>query len=299
MPETASDSIGSNTPGPGAGRAILMNACTSASHPGAWLALDRSTAILLGEAVADAGSERGPRSTLAFIAALLPFSSSLTTVLHPDGRPILLHDDISPERREMVVESYLRGAYLLDPFYRFVCRKPGTRVLRLKDIQPDHFRKTEFFRSYYAHARLADEVGIIIERRDGSHIFVSLGLALGTGTFSRRGQERLVFFLPVIAALLLRNWDTDSSSDGARAAVTPEGAHLALDDILVMKEFECLTTREREVVRFMLLGHSSKSIARCLDIALGTVKNHRKNIYRKLAIRSQSALFARFLNLIG
>ena len=34
-------------------------------------------------------------------------------------------------------------------------------------------------------------------------------------------------------------------------------------------------------------------------ISSGTVKNHRKNIYRKLAIRSHSALFARFLNLIG
>ena len=107
--------------------------------------------------------------------------------------------------------AYLRGAYLLDPFHGFVCRNPGTRVLRLKDIQPDHFRKTAFFRSYYAHARLADEVGIIVERRDGSHIFVSLGLAWGTGTFSRRGQERLVFLLPVIAALLLKNWDCEAS----------------------------------------------------------------------------------------
>ena len=262
------------------------------------MALDRSTASLLGKAVADAATERGPRSTLAFIAALLPFSSSLTTVLRPDGRPILLHDDISPERRETVVDSYLRGAYLLDPFHGFVCRNPGTRVLRLRDIQPDHFRKTEFFRSYYAHARLADEVGIIVERRDGSHIFVSLGLAWGTGTFSRRGRERLVFLLPVIAALLLKNWDADGSDGDGPAAATAAGTHHALDDLLVMDEFERLTTREREVVRFMLLGHSSKSIAHRLDIATGTVKNHRKSIYRKLAIRSQSALFARFLNLI-
>ena len=275
-----------------------MNACTPASHPGARLALDRSTTVLLAKAVADAGTEHGPRSALAFIAALLPFSSSLTTVLRADGRPILLHDDISPDRREVVVDAYLRGAYLLDPFHGFVCREPGTRVLRLRDIQPDHFRKTEFFRSYYAHARLADEIGIIVERRDGSHIFVSLGLAWGAGTFSRRGQERLVFLLPVIAALLLKNWDCDASGDGGSAAATRTGPHLALDELLVMDELERLTAREREVVRLMLLGHSSKSIAHCLDIALGTVKNHRKSIYRKLAIRSQSALFARFLNLI-
>lgn len=276
-----------------------MNACTPANYPGAWMTLDRSAAVLLGKAIDEAGSEDGPCAALSFIAALLPYSSSLTTILRPNGRPILLHDDISPERREMVVDAYLRGAYLLDPFYGFVCREPGTRVLRLKDIQPDHFRKTEFFRTYYAHTRLADEVGIIIGRRDGSHIFVSLGLDWGTGTFSRRGQERLVFFLPVIAALLLKSWDADACGDGQDAGAAPGVVHLALDDLLATDEFECLTTREREVVRFMLLGHSSKSIAHRLDIALGTVKNHRKHIYRKLAIRSQSALFARFLNLIG
>ena len=103
---------------------------------------------------------------------------------------------------------------------------------------------------------------------------------------------------PTIAALLLKNWDCDASDDGGSATATPAGAHRALDEILVMEEFERLTTKEREVVRFMLLGHSSKSIAHRLDIAVGTVKNHRKSIYRKLAIRSQSALFARFLNLI-
>ena len=69
----------------------------------------------LGKAIFDAGSDH---------AALLPFTSSLSTVVE---RPILLHDDIPPERREMVVGSYLSGAYLLDPFYGFVCTTPGTR----------------------------------------------------------------------------------------------------------------------------------------------------------------------------
>ena len=155
-----------------------MNACTLASHTGAWMALDGSAAVLLGKAIFDAGSESGPRSALYFVAALLPFTSSLSTVVRPDERPILLHDDIPPERREMVVGSYLSGAYLLDPFCGFVCRTPGTRVLRLKDIQPDHFRKTDFFRTYYAHARLADEVGIIVERCDGSPYLRVIGSRL-------------------------------------------------------------------------------------------------------------------------
>ena len=275
-----------------------MTQYTAESRPEDSLA-DPTVAMLLGTAVRNAGTVTGHGSILSFISALLPFTSSLSTVLLPEGRPVLLHDDILPKRREMVVDAYLRGAYLLDPFYVYVCEKPGTDVVRLRDIQPDHFRKTEFFRNYYAHTRLADEIGIIVACNDGSHIFVSLGLATGTGSFSRRGHERLVSLLPVIEALLIGNWgDRPSSNDGLVRANRTRG-HLDLGRILEFDEFECLTPREREVVELILLGHSSKSIARCLDIAVGTVKNHRKHVYRKLAIGSQSALFARFIATAG
>lgn len=276
-----------------------MGACVSLNRVATLMNLEESAAALLGQAIVDAGTQKGPSSALSFIATLLPFSSSLSIVLRPNSRPIHLKDDIVPARRDLVVGAYLRGAYLLDPFYVFICNTPGTRILRLKDIQPDHFRKTEFFRKYYAHARLGDEIGIIVERCDSSHIFVSLGLAYGSGTFSKRGRDRLVFFLPVIAALLLKNWDAAPSAPTETTATGQTRSDLALDQILKLDDFQCLTTREREIVKFMLLGHSSKSIARCLDIAVGTVKNHRKSIYRKLSIGSQSALFARFLNLIA
>ena len=44
----------------------------------------------------------------------------------------------------------------------------------------------------------------------------------------------------------------------------------------------------------MLSGFSSKSIAAKLDISVETVRAHRKHIYNKLNINSQSELFAIF-----
>ena len=265
---------------------------TGSGHP------DRRTAKALAEAVAGVGTAAGPGALLAFVDALLPFSSSLVTVFARHGPPVLLYDDIPPERREVVVGSYLKGAYLLDPFYEHVLEGRGNRVIRLRDIEPDHFRRTEFYRNYYADTRLADEIGISVERTDGSHVFVSIGLDHGDGSFSRRGRDRLDSFLPVVAALLLRHWDRPPSGD---EAVSPgrAGLNRTLDETLKRDEFHCLTEREREIVALMLKGHSSKSIARDLDIAVGTVKNHRKNVYRKLSITSQPLLFARFLRLIA
>jgi hypothetical protein len=45
----------------------------------------------------------------------------------------------------------------------------------------------------------------------------------------------------------------------------------------------------------ILQGHSTQSIALHLDIAPGTVKIHRKNIYRKMQISTQAELFSVFM----
>ena len=56
-----------------------------------------------------------------------------------------------------------------------------------------------------------------------------------------------------------------------------------------------LTPRERDVVEYVLKGHSSEAIGSILGISAGTVRIHRKNIYTKLGINSQGALFSRFI----
>lgn len=47
--------------------------------------------------------------------------------------------------------------------------------------------------------------------------------------------------------------------------------------------------------RLMLSGCSNKEIARKLEISAETVKVHKKHIYSKLGIKSQSELFSIFL----
>ena len=59
-----------------------------------------------------------------------------------------------------------------------------------------------------------------------------------------------------------------------------------------------LTPREKHVVDLVLQGHSTESIARAMRIVPGTVKVHRRNIHRKLGIKSQAGLFARFIEII-
>ena len=60
-----------------------------------------------------------------------------------------------------------------------------------------------------------------------------------------------------------------------------------------------LSNRECEVVQLILKGHSSKSIARLLEISEDTVKVHRRRFHAKLEITSQAELFSLFLEAIA
>jgi DNA-binding NarL/FixJ family response regulator len=55
-------------------------------------------------------------------------------------------------------------------------------------------------------------------------------------------------------------------------------------------QIEPLTTREREVLKFIAEGLSNKEIADLLFISVRTVENHRANIMRKLNIKSTANL---------
>ena len=57
-----------------------------------------------------------------------------------------------------------------------------------------------------------------------------------------------------------------------------------------------LTAREQEIVRLLLAGHSTKSAAHELGISDGTAKVHRKHLYQRLEVSSQSQLFRLFLD---
>jgi len=56
------------------------------------------------------------------------------------------------------------------------------------------------------------------------------------------------------------------------------------------------TPREAEIVSLVLLGHSNASIGAILGISGETVKVHRRNLYAKIGITSQSELYQRFIS---
>ncbi len=253
---------------------------------------DRPEAAL-AEAITAIGTAQFVPATTDYLRSLAPFVGVFLTKLRGHQVPIHVYDNVRAERRAEVIDRYLDGAYLLDPFYEAYLSDPTSRLIVLNDVAPDRFLMSTYFRRYYRAIRLQDELAIFIDLADGSTLFYSIGRRANERRFGRREVAALRQALPVFIALNRRHFSSSSYQFDTPAEVP---ASPSIEDAMARFGAGQLTAREQEIAGLILKGHSSKGIAHLTDISPGTVKVHRKNIYRKLQVSSQSELFSRFLN---
>tara|TARA_R110000787_G_scaffold1945_1_gene8123 strand:- start:157 stop:951 length:795 start_codon:yes stop_codon:yes gene_type:complete len=208
------------------------------------------------------------------------------------SRPLALFNDFPPERRRLHVDEYLKGPYLLDPFFLASTGTVEPGLWRLSQIAPDRFYQGEYFRSYYAQTGLAEEVGYLIDVHATLSIVVSL--MRRNRKFNKAEIRGLTAAWPIVDAASRRHWRSTAKQGVSHVPVMEKNVARAF---LSIGE-GVLTPREREVVEHTLRGHSADAVGRLLGISPGTVRIHRKNIYSKLRINSQGELFAEFLTAI-
>ena len=232
---------------------------------------------------------------LDYLRVDVPFVGVLLLILDENSRPFYIYDTIRTSYR-INLDMYLDGVYQLDPFYTRFCKQRRTSAMLIRDVAPDRFQLTEYYRRYYKNIELRDEMAIFIDLQDGRFLFFSIGRRASESRFTRSHLKAITRDLDVIAALCRQHFCGPSYYQESLAS---DQAEERLQFALERFGEEALTPREHEVAVCILKGHSSKSLAREIDISPETVKIHRRNIYRKLGISSQSDLFLKFLNTLG
>lgn len=213
------------------------------------------------------------------------------------ARPPMLFETFSSAESHVFVALYQEGPYLLDPFHHAAIeRREG--FWRMRELAPDRFYASEYFRSYYSQTMLAEEVGFFVPLPNKDALVLSLMRLRASGPFGTADARLLRDMAPLVIELCRERWrqlpEVEQVTAAARNATLPVNEF----DRAHIWESLSLTVREVHVVDMVLQGHSTESIARALGLAPGTVKVHRRNIHRKLGIKSQAGLFARFIEII-
>ncbi|MDX3975601.1 helix-turn-helix transcriptional regulator [Shinella sp.] len=239
----------------------------------------------------DATDRQTGETLLALMRALVRFDDIVIFAYRDKARPIDLFSTFDADDHHIFVTLYQAGPYLLDPFYH-TTRAGKAGVFRMRELAPDRFFSSEYFRSYYSQTRLAEELGFFVPAADGVTVVVSLMRREKTGVFPAPELALLNDAEPFVAAFVRRAWGDLAGrfagpGRGRRAEPVSEADR-------VWRKLN-LTDREASIIELVLQGHSSESIGLKLDISTGTVKVHRRNVYRKLGISSQIQLLSIYL----
>ena len=241
---------------------------------------------LLGAALTSVCSRGFPDALANALSQLAPFQMMNGFFYSPNGRAFDLYNEKIVAARSIIVDRYLAGAFVLDPFYDAISKDGSERMIVMRELAPDDFLQTEYYRVHYATTKIFDEIGFVIQLENDFVGVLSLSRTGVASLFNSDELDLLRASAPIVCALAQRHWfHSPTRSPGAREALPPARI-----------EHPLLTRREIEIVTLILKGHSNLSLATVLQLSPNTVKVHRRQIYAKLNISSQAELFRLFLS---
>jgi DNA-binding CsgD family transcriptional regulator len=221
-------------------------------------------------------------------------ANDVMVICYPSKKlPTIAYNDLPPENRTSIVEQYVKGAFLLDPFYIAARKKELSGFYHLCDIAPERFEQSEYNCSYFERTGLSDECGYLIQYNGGGDkfIIVSLGQIDTKQKFSQQDLDNLKAITPLVESLVKYHWQSNESDNDMQMDTRAQ-----LETALEAFGTSFLTNRENQTIQMILHGYANRAIAERLDISIETVKLHRKNAYAKLDLGTQGELFNLFIN---
>ncbi len=241
------------------------------------------------------GDDTFPAQLDAALRLVAPFDLSCAFAYPTAEKPHLLHNGLGTVSAPEIMRNYLGGTYLLDAVYTACRRQTPAGLYRLAELAPDAFFEGEYYNSPDVHPCISMESGVLAEEivflarnTQGVDLAYSLLRQNGSPVFSDNDLAALRAVAPMVMAFMVRHWQ---GLRGSGAVAVGDGIEQAFATFAAAR----LTAREQTIVSLILRGHSSASIGLNLGIAEGTVKIHRKHIYAKLDISSQTELFNLFV----
>ncbi|WP_322045946.1 helix-turn-helix transcriptional regulator [Paraburkholderia sp. J67] len=246
--------------------------------------------------------------TTRVIERFAAFDNWVALVFIHGRAPLVCAESPMPDGTvDLLFQAYLEGMYQLDPFYINACEKPRAGLVTLAEVAPDNFRMTDYYQRYFKSNIIGDEVQFNVPLDARRTLIFSLG---AKHHYTERDIAQFALFAPWVIALMRQRlaYEPLIASEAA-VDVVPQSETAEPSTSALLREadtasrFEAvtqqggrtaLTAREIEVVRQSLSGFSTRAIAERLEISFETVRAHKKHIYAKLGVSSQSELFALF-----
>ncbi len=247
----------------------------------------------LSRAIATLGTGDFFPALVAAIRGQVKIDYPQVWLYHRDLPPRVLYHEIPEHAVPAQIDQYLDGPYREDPFYQTSMQQPRAKIYRLSRVTMGKLKESNYYREYYGDTGTQDEAIYLAKLEGGNVINLSMMRLPGNGPFTEQEYETLYLLAEPISELIKSH--SEHNEFAVNNLIQP-GIDHQID--LAFRTFgeSMLSPREKDVLELMLRGYGTDTSAERLEIAVETVRRHRKSIYRKLDVSSQTDLFSLFLN---
>lgn len=247
----------------------------------------------ISRAIATLGTDKFFPALVAAVNGQVKIDYPQIWLYHKDLPPKVLYHEVPRHAVDSQIDQYLDGPYREDPFYRTSMHQPRSKIYRLSRVAAGNLHISDYYREYYASTGTTDEAIYLAKLQAGNVINFCMMRLSQHGEFTDREYEALYLLAEPVSELIKTHSEHD---DFAVPHLIQPGINHHIN--LAFRTFgaSLLSPREKDVLELMLRGYSTDTSAERLSIAVETVRRHRKSIYRKLDVRSQTDLFSLFLN---
>jgi DNA-binding CsgD family transcriptional regulator len=234
-------------------------------------------------------------TVLDLLGTVCALDSAGAMVFDRHQRPRRIVHRFNPLERSLPEDAFLSGPYALDPNYQLFFQGCPSGVYWLRDIAPDDFYDTEYYRVFYSQIGLSDSIDLLWRINADTALNIFIERSISRPKFGPTDILAINALAPLIFAATAKHHELTVAASGREI---DKLTHRKVQSTIENFASSLLTERERQVLFYMISGYSSALTAQRLKSSEGTIKVHRKNIHRKLEIGSQAELFSLFINCI-
>lgn len=191
-----------------------------------------------------------------------------------------------------IVREGLRLIVSSDPAYQIVAEAVDgyDAVKKARELLPDlilmdlSMPRMNGMEAVREIKKFLPTVKILVLTVHKSHEFITASLEAGADGYILKDASQAELMLAIRSVLEGKNYISPGITD------TLIKGYLGTQSDRPKTLLECLTLREREILKLIAEGYRNKSIADLLCISIKTVEKHRENIMQKLNIHNVPAL---------
>ena len=229
-------------------------------------------------------------TVLNLLGSVCALDSGGVMVFYRHQRPRRIVHRFNPQERSLPEDAFLSGPYALDPNYQLFLQGCPTGVYWLRDIAPDDFYDTEYYRVFYSQIGLSDSIDLLWRINADTALNIFIERSINRPKFGQADLLAINAVAPLIFAATAKHHELTVA---ASSRDIDKLTHRKVQSTIENFASSLLTQRERQVLFYMISGYSSALTAQRLKTSEGTIK-----IHRKLDIGSQAELFSLFINCI-